>query len=421
MICNQHLLSRFVRMGYLLGLVMASSLGWAHGIHPVGNYRPKPILADLNMLKYANIPVTYADPQNNLGVAYMTPEMEPKIVALAHRLRKCGGFESLEGSFGFIEDAKSIFQGISYQKRINFQYQQIRFRQLKVEPRPQVTAALEQLRIENLQSWVQWLSSFPSRFNRLNDPNKHVVALVDRLKQLIAAGRLPAQVEVIDHQSTGQKSVKVTVPGSTRAQEVVVMGGHLDSISGWGGADKAPGADDNASGSANLLETLRVVLDQPQPQRTLEFYWYAGEESGLLGSAEIAKKAKAEKKNVVAVLQLDMTLFPGEGEFKIGSMTDYTSAWLRDYLIAINDAYLKIKILEGQCGYGCSDHASWFRQGYPAIMPFEARLDSMNANIHTTRDVVSNALNFKHSLVFSKIALIMAMDLANSDLKQPFR
>jgi leucyl aminopeptidase len=402
----------------LLGTITTSVAG-AHV--QLGTFQQKPILADLTMLKAAQIPVSYSDPSNNLGIAYITPQMELKVSELAHRLGKCGGFESLEGSLdpaAFVDSSKAIFQSITDHKRKNAQYSQVRMRKVNLAPRPATEQALKELKVENLQAWVQWLSAYPSRYNRLPDPNKHVFALAERLKQMTGGSRMPVQIELIDHQSTKQKSIRLTITGSQRPQEVVVFGAHLDSISS---GDRAPGVDDNASGSSNLLETLRVVLTKERPQRTLEFYWYAGEESGLLGSAEIAKSAKAAKKNVVAVLQLDMTLFPGEGEFVIGSMTDYTSAWLRDYLTSINETYLKIKILEGQCGYGCSDHASWYRQGYPTLMPFESRMNTMNRAIHTPNDVITSKLNFNHSLVFSKIALVMAMDLANSDLRQPFR
>lgn len=181
----------------------------------------------------------------------------------------------------------------------------------------------------------------------------------------------------------------------------------------------APGADDNASGSANLIEALRILMTRPQPERTIDIFWYAAEEQGLLGSAEIAKQYKAEKKDVIAVLQLDMTLFPGSGELVIGSMTDFTSAWLRDYLKAVNETYLHARIVEDRCGYGCSDHASWSRQGYPALMPFEATFKASNKNIHTSKDIISPALSFKHSAVYSKIALVMALDLGNSTARQP--
>ena len=153
----------------------------------------------------------------------------------------------------------------------------------------------------------------------------------------------------------------------------------------------------------------------------MDFFWYAGEESGLLGSAEIAKTYKANKQNVIAVLQLDMTLFPGAGELTIGSMTDFTSAWLRDYLKAINPIYLKAQISEDQCGYGCSDHASWFRQGYPTLMPFEATMNSMNEDLHTPQDVITPKSSFSHSVMFTKLALVFAMDLANSDIHQPYQ
>ena len=162
------------------------------------------------------------------------------------------------------------------------------------------------------------------------------------------------------------------------------------------------------------------MMTKAQPKRTVEFFWYAGEESGLLGSAEIAKQYKADKKDVVAVLQLDMTLFPGSGELVIGSMTDFTSSWLRDYLKAANETYIHARIVDDKCGYGCSDHASWNRQGYPALMPFEATFRKSNKNIHTTRDVISPESNFKHSAAYTKIALVMGMDLANSTARQPY-
>ena len=209
--------------------------------------------------------------------------------------------------------------------------------------------------------------------------------------------------------------MKVQIQGSIRPNEIIVLGGHLDSINQRGG--NAPGADDNASGSASLIEAFRVLINQPQTERTIEFFWYAGEESGLLGSAEIAKDYAVNKKNVVAVLQLDMTLFPGSGNRVISSMTDFTAGWLRAYLMSINTTYLNTTIIEDKCGYGCSDHASWFRQGYPTLMPFEAAFDNYNQNIHTARDVIDSKSSIDHAVVFSKIALIMALDLGNSNVR----
>jgi hypothetical protein len=84
------------------------------------------------------------------------------------------------------------------------------------------------------------------------------------------------------------------------------------------------------------LKLPELLLKGRQPAKTIEIYWYAGEEGGLLGSAEIAADAKANAKNVIGVLQLDMTLHPGDGEFKLGSMTDFTSLSMREHLAKIN-------------------------------------------------------------------------------------
>ena len=99
-------------------------------------------------------------------------------------------------------------------------------------------------------------------------------------------------------------------------------------------------------------------------------------------------------------------------------MTDFTSAWLRGYLVDLNDMYIKAKIINDKCGYGCSDHASWHKQGYPTIMPFEATFSGMNSNIHTARDVINPDSSFQHAAIFSKIALAIALDLGNSTLRE---
>lgn len=94
---------------------------------------------------------------------------------------------------------------------------------------------------------------------------------------------------------------------------MTILGAHSDSINTHGRAHdsneakvSAPGADDNASGTAVLLEVLRVlVAAKYQPSTSVEFHWYAGEEPGLLGSLTVAKKFHEEQMQVRAMLQLD--------------------------------------------------------------------------------------------------------------------
>lgn len=406
----------------MTALLFAASSAMAH-VSPLENFESKPILADLNDLRALNIPILAKDESVNVGYAVVTPMMQYRIQERSHSVGKCGGFEDL--SQDVVLQAKGfdhILKSMAQNKAANDLYEKGPFRSLALTNDVKIEQALGEVREDNLRAYVQWLSSFPNRFNKDASPNKHIGDMKLRLEAMLSNSLIPYEISEISHSSTPQNSLRVRLLGSERPHEIVVLGGHLDSINqGWGGDKQAPGADDNASGSANLIEALRILMEKDQPKRTIEFFWYAGEESGLLGSAEIAKQYKAEKKDVIAVLQLDMTLFPGSGEYTIGSMTDFTSAWLRDYLKAMNTTYLNAKIVDDKCGYGCSDHASWNRQGYPALMPFESSFRGSNKNIHTAKDVISPELNFKHSAVYTKIAIVMAMDLGNSQARQPYQ
>lgn len=392
------------------------------------SFTKKPILADLKDLRTLNIPVVSKNEYAEVGYALVTPEMQKKIQEHAHMVGKCGGFEDISqdagSSFNLVGASKvkmdSLLENLASLKKKDDLYNKGPFKTPLAENNKALAAAITEINVDNMKATVQWLASYPDRYNHSDQPNVHVDDMKKKLEAMLASSSIPYEVTLIDHVRTHQKSVRVRLKGSERPNEIVVLGGHLDSINMSGEDYKAPGADDNASGSANLLEALRIVIQKKQPKRTVDFFWYAGEESGLLGSAEIAKQYKSQNADVVGVLQLDMTLYPGSGELVIGSMTDFTSAWLRDYLKATNDIYVGARIVDDECGYGCSDHASWYRQGYPTVMPFEARLNDDNPAIHSERDLVTTSSNFNHSLAYTKIALVFAMDLANSTARQPY-
>lgn len=377
--------------------------------------KPTKILADTLFLRAMGISPIANDEELQLSVAEVSDYQVETLAHSAHQFGKCGGFEILPETtdltlnFDFLRLQKSQAQAFQY----------------LAEPIPDVPKkasienAVQQVSETNLRDSVQWLSQFPSRYHKGPNNNQPVEELAQKARQSLQTAKFPFVVETITHARTPQKSVHVRLIGKDHPEEIVVLGGHLDSIANWG-FGRAPGADDNASGSSNLLEALRIVAQYGQPSRSIDFFWYAGEEVGLVGSSEIAQTYSQNKAQVIGVLQLDMTLFPGEGELVIGDMTDFTNPWLRSYARTLNNHYIGADWREDQCGYGCSDHASWHRQGYATIMPFEATFNSMNQNIHTAEDVVSPALNFKHSAAFTKLAVAFALDLANSNLKPTF-
>ncbi|AOJ06697.1 M28 family metallopeptidase [Burkholderia mayonis] len=276
----------------------------------------------------------------------------------------------------------------------------------------QIRNWISQLQASNIVSTIVSMSGFTNRYYTTS----HGVAASDWLAQQwkqLAGSRTDVTVEPFTHTGWPQKSVILTIKGSDPSAGVVVIGGHLDSTVGRMSENtRAPGADDDASGIASLTEALRVLLANGyQPKRTLKFIGYAAEEAGLLGSQAIAKQFRAQNVNVVGAFQLDMTNYKGDPK-DIYLITDYTNSTQNTYLANLAKAYLpELAVGTSQCGYACSDHASWNAQGYPASFPFEADQHD-NPYIHSAYDTLERSdQQGNHALKFGKLALAYAAEL----------
>jgi leucyl aminopeptidase len=280
-----------------------------------------------------------------------------------------------------------------------------------------VNALLPALGEPGIRSMIQQLSANSTRYYTSTTGIAVSTWLRDRWASF-AAGRADVQVELFTHPAFPQKSVIATIPGTTKASEVVVIGGHLDSINTSGGA--APGADDDASGIATLSEVLRVLIEKDfRPERTLRFIAYAAEEVGLRGSQGIVADAQTRGVNVVGVLQLDMTNYKGSTQ-DIYLIQDYTNAAQNTFVANLIDTYVGATRGTDVCGYGCSDHASWHQAGIPASMPSEARFADVNPALHSTGDTLEMSNNSAaHALKFARLAAAYAAELAKGTIGPP--
>ncbi len=236
--------------------------------------------------------------------------------------------------------------------------------------------------------------------------------MIKDLWQDLTNHRSDVKVEIFNHKHFPQPSVIMTLEGSEKSDEVIILGGHSDSISD---EHMAPGADDNASGIASITEVIRVLMEAGfKPRRTIKFMAYAAEEVGLFGSQEIARNFKKAQTKVMGVLQLDMTLFKGTVDKDIVLISDYTNKEQNKFLGTLIDQYVKVPWGYSACGYGCSDHASWSAYGYPASFPFESKFEDSSPIIHTSADVLENyGGDASHSVKFSKLAAAFVIEMAN--------
>jgi leucyl aminopeptidase len=232
-------------------------------------------------------------------------------------------------------------------------------------------------------------------------------------------GRSDVEVDLWYHNAwpNGQPSVIARIPGSSRPSEIVVIGGHIDSTAS---GSVAPGADDDASGSSTVMEVFRVLVSSGfRPERTIEFHGYSAEEVGLRGSQDIANTYANQGKDVVAMLQFDMTgyLRPNFTP-TIGVITDFTDSTLTQFIRRLVEVYINDHDsrtwTNTACGYACSDHASWYRAGYVDAFVFEASFSNSNPYIHTANDLPSR-LSVPHMEIFGKLGVAYAIELSYTE------
>ena len=180
-------------------------------------------------------------------------------------------------------------------------------------------------------------SSFHNRYYKANYGKESSAWLLTQVQDIITkAGATNVNASAFKH-SWVQSSIVVRIPG--KSANTVVVGAHQDSINlDNPTAGRAPGADDNGSGSMTILEAFRVLLTDPTikdggAENSLEFHWYAGEEAGMLGSQAIFKQYASSGVNVRAMLNQDMTgyVFPNRTE-AFGMITDFADVGLTEYM-----------------------------------------------------------------------------------------
>ena len=194
-----------------------------------------------------------------------------------------------------------------------------------------------------------------------------------RLLDLLAAGPVQARLQVdASTEERATSNVLAELPGSRGNSSSIVIGGHLDTV------PAGPGANDNGSGSAVVLELAHTLAQVAPSQRptTLRFVLFGGEELGLFGSRlYVNNLADADRQAIVAMINLDMV---GVGDsWRFGGSDDLVQRALG----ASNDLGQRALPLRGPLS-SASDHASFVSAGVPAI--FFYRTD--DPNYHTAND-----------------------------------
>lgn len=158
------------------------------------------------------------------------------------------------------------------------------------------------------------------------------------------------------------------------SNEYLVIGAHFDHL-GWGGSNSLyqgepqihNGADDNASGTAGVLElSEKLATLKNDLKRSIIFFAFSGEEMGLLGSSYLVKNFPVPIENVVSMFNMDMI-----GRLKENSLIVYGTGTSSNWKNILNEKNIfDFKLTFNDEGFGPSDHAAFYGMKIPVLFFF---------------------------------------------------
>lgn len=214
------------------------------------------------------------------------------------------------------------------------------------------------------------------------------------------------------------RNVVAEVRGSTQPERVLLVGGHLDSMSNvpYTGA---PGADDNATGTAATLVIARLLAIY-QPSLTVRFIHFTGEEQGQWGSKVYAGALRRAGEQVIGFINLDMIGWDGNGDrvVEIHTGRGPKSNALADHFLERNERYGIGLVFERKTTTASrfSDHSPFWDNDYASFLVIENFFDDLrprdrNPNYHTTGDIVMQ-VDFDYVARIARVALATVAELA---------
>jgi Iap family predicted aminopeptidase len=261
-----------------------------------------------------------------------------------------------------------------------------------------ISEYLSQVSADSIESYITHLQNFGSRDAQYTPTTKPVARWI--LKKFVSFGFLNSAIDSFKCEISGdtlwQYNVIAMMTGKVNPSRVLIIGAHHDSYTGI--PNNAPGADDNASGVAGVLETARILKKNNfQNPYTIKFITFAAEEYDMLGSRDYVNKAVSSGEDIQMMINFDMISFllpdSVSGQWYISERKYQNAAWLIDLADYIRTNFTILAPYYKNGYYSDSD--VFYQFGYPAVFLQEyygpyASAAGHHPFIHTINDVVSN-------------------------------
>jgi len=257
---------------------------------------------------------------------------------------------------------------------------------------PAIEELLQQMSEDDIVATITQLQSYNSRNSASGGANLDAAADW-------AAGELTRYggwtVTRDNYRSDYTPQIIAEMVGAVDPNKVVVMGAHLDSTASRSSSSisaRAPGADDNGSGSASVMAFAKAVAStNTRFRHTIRLCLFTGEEQGLRGSRDLARRWRSDGVNIIGMINTDMIGYRQSGApITVNFMNRYVSSSMTNIAKAATGTYLP-GVGIGDTAVCCSDQQSFHENGFPAVSFFETTPSSVvYPQYHTSSDLLQN-------------------------------
>ena len=282
---------------------------------------------------------------------------------------------------------------------------------------PRIREMMNQVNMDSLEATVQYLQNYQSRIWNSDNAFSASDWIAGRMAAL---GLEVEQQEFYASTWMGSGEAAPNVIGIQRGtlypDVYVVCGSHFDSFSysAMFGGGNCPGADDNATGVASVLESARIMT-QYEFEYSIIYCAYGCEEMGLYGSEAYASRCQQQGMEILGYFNNDMNgyLNPGD-EIHIDLIYPNSVAPIGDYYMNVAGVYFpEMQVRHVNFNEGDSDHTSFNNHGYMGIYPFED-YQNYSPNIHTENDLIGPSVNsFSMSQRYCQMNIGCLAEIAN--------
>jgi hypothetical protein len=252
-------------------------------------------------------------------------------------------------------------------------------------PVPEIAALVAMVSQVRLAETLTRLAGFRTRHSLTAEFS----AAADWMKSELEALGFAVAKRTISIGSGTSFNVVADKPGSGANRRLVIVTAHLDSVNAAGGAgEMAPGADDNGSGAAGLLEMARILATL-SAEHDLRLILFGGEEQGLCGSQQyVGSLSPADRSRIDSVINMDMiaTLNTSTPTVLLEG-APVSQSLINDLSDAAHD-YTSLAVQTSLNPFA-SDHVPFINASLPALLAIEGT-DSANHYVHTANDTLDH-------------------------------